>query len=163
MLEVLISIVVLAFGMLGVAGLQAFALKNGQGASLRSVATVLATDIIDRIRVNPEGVISGAYANASGPGTATQFSACLTGAGCGGPTNLAQNDLFEWKASVAAALPKGEATVCIDSSPNDGTSPASHGCDGIGPYVIKIWWLDDRNAKAATTPLLKLFSTEFQL
>ena len=163
MLEVLIAIVVLAFGMLGVAGLQAFALKNSQGASFRSVATVLATDMIDRIRVNVDGVLAGAYANASGPGTATQVAACLTSSGCGGPTNLARNDLFEWKASVAAALPRGEATVCIDSTPNDGTGAASAACDGIGPFVVKIWWIDDRNAKQSTAPALSRFTTEFQL
>ena len=42
MLEVLISIVIIAFGLLGVAGLQAFALKNNNSASLRTTATILA-------------------------------------------------------------------------------------------------------------------------
>src|ERR1700704_1087533 len=52
MLEVLISIVVIAFGLLGIAGLQAYAIKNNHSAALRSTATSLANDMIDRMKAN---------------------------------------------------------------------------------------------------------------
>src|SRR5918993_2666764 len=65
MLEVMISIVIIAFGLLGIAGLQAFALKNSQSASARLTATTLASDIIDRMKTNVAGVSSGAYDQAA--------------------------------------------------------------------------------------------------
>jgi type IV pilus assembly protein PilV len=164
MLEVLISIVVIAFGLLGVAGLQAFAIKNNQGASLRSTATVLASDIIDRMKANPLGATAGNYGSASGPGTAAQAANCLTSAGCATALELAQHDLFEWAALLAAALPAGTGVVCLDSTPNDGTSAAGPACDNIGTqYVVKIWWIDDRNRNAATNAPATLFATEFQI
>jgi type IV pilus assembly protein PilV len=167
MLEVLISIVVIAFGMLGVAGLQAFALKNSQGASYRSVATVLATDLIDRMRANPIAATNNSYANGTSQGTAAQSTACLTSAGCASAQELAANDLFEWQALIAATLPNGAGYVCQDDSPNDGTGPADAQCSGVGPLVIKIWWIDDRNASntnASSATLRRTrFSTEFQI
>jgi type IV pilus assembly protein PilV len=52
MLEVLIAIVILAFGLLGVAGLQAYAVANNQSAALRVAAAGLATDMVDRMKLN---------------------------------------------------------------------------------------------------------------
>jgi type IV pilus assembly protein PilV len=164
MLEVLISIVVIAFGMLGVAGLQAFALKNSQSASYRSVATVLANDIIDRIRANPVGATNNLYANGSSEGTSKEVASCLTASGCPSPQDLASNDLFEWHALIASALPGGAGILCHDQTPNDG-QPGDTKCDGAGALVVKIWWKDERNARdpaKAATDLFR-FSTEFQI
>jgi type IV pilus assembly protein PilV len=166
MLEVLISIVVIAFGLLGVAGLQAFALKNSQSASFRSVATVLATDLVDRMRANPVGATGNSYANGASEGTATKVDACLQTSGCPTPQDLASNDLFEWHDLISKSLPKGVGMVCRDSSPNDGDPPpADTKCDGTGALVVKIWWLDERNVKpdSATAAKLFRFSTEFQI
>ena len=166
MLEVLISIVVIAFGMLGVAGLQAFALKNSQGASFRSVATVLANDLIDRIRANPQGAATNAYAAAGTMATPAENAACLTTA-CPDASALARHDLFEWTRLLATSLPNGEGYLCFDSEPNDGTGPTDAKCNGSGPLVIKIWWIDDRtrgNKDAADKTLRRTrFVTEFQI
>ena len=53
LIEVLIAMLVLAVGLLGLAGLQATSLKNNQSAYNRSQATQLAYDIADRMRSNP--------------------------------------------------------------------------------------------------------------
>ena len=168
MLEVLISIVVIAFGMLGVAGLQAFALKNSQGASYRSVATVLATDLIDRMRANPVAATSGLYASGAKQGDVADKpnADCLGKAGCT-TSALAAHDLKEWQIAVDAALPSGVGYVCQDDSPNDGTGPTDAQCSGTGAYVIKVWWIDDRtaankDAKDATKKKNR-FATEFQI
>ena len=171
LLEILISIVVIAFGMLGVAGLQAFALKNSQGASYRSVATVLATDLIDRMRANPVAATNGMYANGATQGTvATEPNVnCLSKGGCN-TAALAAHDLKEWQIALAAALPGGVGYVCQDAiNPNDGTGPGDPQCSGTGAYVVKIWWIDDRSASnknAADKDKDKkksLFATEFQI
>jgi type IV pilus assembly protein PilV len=161
MLEVLIAIVVIAFGLLGVAGLQVVALKNNQSASYRLIATTLANDMIDRIKTNTVGLIAGEYDKSNPNAYTTPVATCLLAAGCT-PQELARNDRFEWAQLVAAALPGGQAIVCLDSTPDDGLSPAGPQCDGDGTtlYAIKIWWNDERNQTADPNALLR-FSWTF--
>jgi len=160
LLEVLISIVIIAFGLLGIAGLQAFALKNNYSASMRLTATALAADMVDRMKTNIAGVGSGAYnAPTAAPySPANKVAACLS-TGCTS-AQMAANDLAEWGERVAAALPGGSAVVCLDSTPVDGTAPGNAQCDDSGfvGYVIKIWWSDDRTSR---TPTTQLFWTAF--
>jgi len=58
LIEALIAVVILAIGLLGIAGLQATNLKNNQSAYNRSQATLLAYDMADRIRANSSEAIS---------------------------------------------------------------------------------------------------------
>jgi type IV pilus assembly protein PilV len=160
MLEVLISMVIIAFGLLGVAGLQVFALKNNQSATFRSTATMLAADMADRIKANVGGAIDGAYNAPSLAAYGTAVAGCA-GAGCT-TAELAQNDLFEWQQRIAVALPAGVGIVCLDSTPHDGAISTAPECDNTGEtnYVIKIWWADDRTRSGnVATP--QRFSTAF--
>ncbi|HSP31767.1 MAG TPA: type IV pilus modification protein PilV, partial [Halomonas sp.] len=61
MLEVLVSMIVIAIGLLGYAGLQATSMKNGNTAYLRSQATMLSHDIVERMRVNRAVALTGTY------------------------------------------------------------------------------------------------------
>lgn len=140
MLEVLISVLVLSFGLLGLAGLQAYGLKNNHSAYLRSIATQQAYDIADRMRANRQGVANGKFTLASGipadPG-------CIT-SGCSA-SDLADYDMFQWNTDNGALLPSGAGVVCKDSTPNDGTT-AAPACDGSGNlFAIKLWWNDEKD------------------
>lgn len=160
MLEVMISIVILAFGLLGIAGLQAFSLKNTHSASMRLTATELANDMIDRMKTNHTGVGEDAYnkpdLNSYGAGTVDCNSSVCT------PQDVAQFDLGQWQARVAGALPGGAGIVCVDSTPIDGLSAADAKCDNAGSvmYVVKIWWNDDRTTRGFK-PEPQLFWTAF--
>jgi type IV pilus assembly protein PilV len=150
LIEVMIAVLVLSVGLLGLAAMQAFGLRNNQEAYMRSQATILAGDIMERMRANIQGVNAGHY----NLGTPSAVAACLTTTGCTAQ-QLAQQDMFEWRTSMFNALPTptptnanlGEAVVCIDSTPlNSGTSVNNHGCDGIGNvYAVKIWWDTNRD------------------
>jgi type IV pilus assembly protein PilV len=157
MLEVLIAIVVIAFGLLGVAGLQVVALKNNQSASYRLIATTLANDMIDRIKTNNVGADAGEYNKPNPNAYTTPVAGCLLASGCS-PQELAQNDRFEWARMVEAALPGGSAIVCLDSTPDDGLNATAPQCDGDGQtlYAIKIWWADERNQTADPNAPLRL-------
>jgi type IV pilus assembly protein PilV len=169
MLEVLVSMLVIAVGLLGMAGLQIQSLKQGQSAYYRSVATQLAYDLSDRMRGNLGGVFDNHY---NRTGIATDYSAgvasCTTTAGCSAG-DLAKNDAYEWQEMVKALLPGGEGIICIDSAPDDGVSAASHGCDGTTPadpnqrplHAVKIWWTDDRSEGASADK--KRFTYSFRL
>ena len=156
MLEVLIAILVMSFGLLGLAGLQATGLRNSHSAYMRSIATQQAYDIADRMRANIAGTNSGKYIMTSvgKPSDPT----CIT-AGCS-TVDMAKYDDFQWKTSLAAALPRGQGIVCRDNTPNDGT-PTAVACDGGANYVVKIWWNDEKDPN--TTPNLKRFVTGFRL
>lgn len=99
MLEVLISMIVITIGLLGYAGLQAASLKNANTAYLRSQATILSHDIVERMRVNRAVAISGAYTISIG-----------SAAGGGG---VAGNDLSEWKRNLGQSLPAGDGSVAV--------------------------------------------------
>jgi type IV pilus assembly protein PilV len=51
--EVLIAVLVLAVGLLGLAGLQLAGMKSNHSAYLRSQATIVAYDLLDRMRADP--------------------------------------------------------------------------------------------------------------
>ena len=153
MLEVLISIVVIAFGLLGIAGLQAFALKNNQSAGQRMTTTMLATDMVERVwSSNPD--FRNFYSNDSIGSYRSPVSGCTSVSGCTA-FELIQNDLAEWEVRVANSLPSGAGIICKDSSPDDGTSENDPQCDLNlnAPFVVKIWWLDDRSANNPTNTL----------
>ncbi len=61
MVEVLVTTVILALGILGTSALQITALKGTDSAHYRTVATFLANEMAERIRMNQAGVELGGY------------------------------------------------------------------------------------------------------
>ncbi|PCJ17657.1 MAG: type IV pilus modification protein PilV [SAR86 cluster bacterium] len=152
LIEVLVSLLVLSFGMLGMAGVQGVSLKANQSAYYRTMATTFTADIVERMRANLVAVGNGNYDDITGAATDT----CFTTAGCSG-AQMAAQDVLDWSAAITAALPLGASVVCRDSTPTDGSAAAT-ACDGAGAiYAIKIWWDDDRDGTAD-----QIFTTTFR-
>lgn len=61
LIEVLIAVVILAIGLLGLAGLQNTGLKSNYSAYYRTQASWLAYDMADRMRANRKAAASGSY------------------------------------------------------------------------------------------------------
>ena len=160
LIEILVAILILSFGLLGSAGLQMAGLRAAVGANQRTTATLLAYDAADRMRANKAGATAGFYHNY----TPQQNNNCIQSAGCDAQ-QMAQHDMWEWGQAIAAQLPGGMGIVCRDQTPDDGASNVSlvaAMCDSAGgfhKYVIKIWWLEDRSE---TNPAgtLKRFVTQ---
>jgi type IV pilus assembly protein PilV len=157
MLEVLIAIVILSFGLLGVAGLQLVSLASNHSAQVRTTATSLAYDIADRMRANMAAVSAGNYNGISGADNqcqATHYDDIhATPANCTA-AELAADDIYDWGQSIAGLLPNGTGAVCIDSTPNTAA------CDGNGvSYAVRVSW-DDKPKNAA--PVSKSVVMEFQ-
>jgi type IV pilus assembly protein PilV len=163
LIEVLVSILVLSFGMLGVASLLASSLSGSHTASMRTQAIVLADDLADRMRANRATAVAPGPNNYEGIAPAENRCRAVhyahrhvAPAACT-PQELAADDLFDWQAQVAALLPQGTAVVCIDSTPEDGTAGAP-ACDGVGgAYAIKEFWAEKPPRGAVAVP--KRFST----
>jgi type IV pilus assembly protein PilV len=110
MIEALVAVLVLSFGLLALAGFQLRVLVDSASASSQSIAVQLAGDIADRIRSNLAAGANPYVADWSAAG-ATEAKSC-TGAGVScNATELAANDLWKWKRAVADALPGGSANI----------------------------------------------------
>lgn len=134
MLEVLISLVLIAFTLLGQAGLQASALKLNKSADLRIQAVILADEISERIEANKTIALAGAYMAAHSSTPASASADCLA-ANCTA-ASLASFDLSTWQTRVAATLPDANWQIT-----HAGTNPST--------YTIVLSWTDRRdNAKS---------------
>ena len=61
LIEVLVTFLLTAIGLLGLASLQVSTINNGFEAQQRAMVTALVDDMAERARMNPEGVKSGTY------------------------------------------------------------------------------------------------------
>jgi type IV pilus assembly protein PilV len=96
LIEVLVTLVAISVGLLGVAALQLTTLKNNQESYVRSQATMLAADMLDRMRSNQVGFVAGNYDMAN---DATGFDQ----AGASG--TVAAADIAAWQAAINRRLP----------------------------------------------------------
>jgi type IV pilus assembly protein PilV len=155
LLEVLVAVLVLSFGLLGIAGLLLASVQNNSVSTQRTAATFLAQDMADRIRSNinatkvkdVNGVTKTAY-YLSADVAATSASCFTAGTACATDQAVAARDLFIWRQQIQQSLPGGTGIVCRDSTPDDRIRgdtalQADHGCDpdlGDSPWVIKTFW-----------------------
>lgn len=107
LIEVLIAMFILAIGLLGLAGLQAVSTQSNQGASYRSQATILASDIVERMRTNRTQALAGNYTTSTFPISSNSHRVEGT---------QAQRDLAEWLNNLANSLPQGTGTILTDSN-----------------------------------------------
>jgi type IV pilus assembly protein PilV len=139
LVEALIALLVLAVGLLGFMGLQVRGLAYNHDAYVRSMATVLAQDMIERMRM--------ARANAPDEATLEQiYVAFTTGAADGAvcqavaaAANHAAHVAGEklcWEAQVRATLPAGEAAIARTGTGLDPASPM----DDV--FSITLTWRD---------------------
>lgn len=167
LIEVLISIIVLSFGMLGMVGMQAAALQSNREARLQSVGYGLAQELAEMIRGNKDvarlPLGSNPYLVAlTSPLTPPSASPCLNvGSNCPGTslaeqTTLAQAQLTEWLARVNEELPGARVSVCLDTAPYDATKNLPQWpCTGgtAEQMFVKIGWSQGntkRDADAAS-------------
>lgn len=101
LLEVLVTIVVLAIGLLGLAGLQVTSIQSNHSAYYRSQATILAYDLSDRMRSNRTQALDGAYAIEFPPSSSSN---AVSG-------SRTARDVAEWLNRLADALPSGTGKV----------------------------------------------------
>lgn len=113
MIEVLITILIMVVGLLGVVAMQMLNIKTVNNTQYRSVATLHAYDMAERMRSNKGGVYADAYEFSTRPSGAA--SACS--GGCN-PTQLASWDAYDWNDSIrsfnspsSADLPSGSGKV----------------------------------------------------
>ncbi len=104
LIEVLVTIVLIAFGLLSYAGMLAKSMQHNQSAYARSQATLLAYDIVERMRANRPAALAGSY------------NVAIGGTPSGG--NVSGSDLAGWKANITQSLQAGDGSVAVDLQGN---------------------------------------------
>jgi type IV pilus assembly protein PilV len=143
MVEALVALVVLAVGMLGIAGLYVTTLRSGSSAIFRMQAVNLATDMADRIRANRNANLFYNDAPADNSCFGTAAVDCT-------PEQMAQNDLFLWNTQLAQILPSGTGTVTV----NGASAPFA--------YTITVTWFE-QGSDANTAGTAQTYTLQMQI
>jgi len=122
LMESLVAIVVTALGVLGILGSQIRTLTDTQTSVHRAQAIRLIEDLSERMRVNPQtraSLASNIWTtawNAAPPARSIDCSSTPCN-----PEALARYDMQQWKQSVQALLPQGDAmtALALDGSVNE--------------------------------------------
>jgi len=151
LLEVLVAIVVLSFGVLGVVGLQAAALQSNKEARYQSAAVALGRELGDMMRGNKDVALNttstqNPYLVDFSGTLPTTTADCFTAA-CATTLAVAQFNMREWLKQVQTALPGARVVVCFDDSPygSDGRPEWDCNSTGNGIAVVKIGWTRQSN------------------
>jgi type IV pilus assembly protein PilV len=107
LLEVLIAILLMSFGMLALAGMQAYAVAAQKNAANRAIASALANELAELVRLNPAGFAAGNYdVSMMTTGNAPEAEPCAY-PNCTTPALLAAADLSSFQILVRSQLPLG--------------------------------------------------------
>jgi type IV pilus assembly protein PilV len=127
LIEVLVTAVVMAVGLLGIAGLQLNSLKTNNSSYMRSQSAISAYNLMDSIRANRESAIGGDYDIAMS--AFSDLSTPSQGA------SIAETDRYNWYQELNKHLTNAQAAI---------------DCDATAVCVVKVQW-DDSHAEGATS------------
>ncbi len=114
LIEVLVTVVILAVGLLGLAGLQVSSLNSQLESYQRAQAVLLLEDMASRIRSNAAAAKFGSYVEGNDYGLQVEDD-------CASKIVTAERDLCEWNAALAGAA------VQLNAS-NAGSILGARGC-----------------------------------
>jgi type IV pilus assembly protein PilV len=154
LIEVLVAIVVLSFGLLGMVGMQAFALQSNREARLQGQAAVLARELAEMMRGNKvvgsdpsstNNFYLGTFTvgNLSIGSNASYCSGANALTPCATPADVAKAEMTDWLNRVNTELPGARVSVCFDGAPYDSSGMPQWTCTATGAdeiAVIKIGW-----------------------
>lgn len=114
LLEVIITMAILAVGLLGLAGLQARAINAETESFSRAQAMMLANAMADRMNANLVEVKTSTtaatgYNQQSGGGVKVVFGVGYTGNICSSPASNAAQDLCDWDLALKGSVGDGGA------------------------------------------------------
>jgi type IV pilus assembly protein PilV len=134
LVEVLVTLLVISVGLLGIAALHLTGLRNNFDANIRSQASILASDIADRMRSNRAAALA----------TPTSEYAIATVSTYATPSTRAQSDIAEWKTSLSQLLPNGDGSISVNTA------------GGSNLVTIIIGWEERGTGNIAFTTLTEL-------
>ena len=109
LIEVMVSVTLLAISMVGLAALQNSSTKFDHQAYIRSQSVIQVSDMVDRMRANTVGVESGFYHQDPTPTSFTKN--CNTVGNTCTASELAAYDIVTWNSQNTDLLPGGFGTI----------------------------------------------------
>lgn len=109
LIEILVTMVILSFGLLGVAGLLVSGVSNAASSEAMSKASQLSADMADRIRANPAGARSSSsqYITTYADDVPIDLS------------TIANQDKKVWLEALARELPQGDGKITYTTNGGD--------------------------------------------
>ena len=140
LLEVLISILILSLGILAMSAMQAYAVATQKNAVNRAIASALANEAAELIRLNQYPDSNGQTALANGYYDVSQLTDSSPPAGytpcafpnCSTPRALALDDLNRLRIHIRRDLPKGGLEIARSADANGNIN-------GTDAYVWIVW------------------------
>jgi type IV pilus assembly protein PilV len=146
-IEVLVAVLVLSFGVMGSSAMQLAALRTRHQSSLLSNAVQLGSSMLDAMRANASQM---QLSDADNPYLGLDYDAlmpaasaqsCFAAANCDS-AQLAAIDVAQWQHQLKASVPGGRFVICRDDQPWSGAGSMAWACSGASaaPIVIKVGW-----------------------
>jgi type IV pilus assembly protein PilV len=104
LVEIMVALLILSIGILGLASMQTASLRFNAGAYQRTQATVLASDMADRMRANRQAAMNNEYIIA----VEDPAPACAAPNPVG---TVAQQDISAWRSALACRLPQSSGSI----------------------------------------------------
>ncbi len=158
LIEVLVTMVIVVFGLMGLIGLMLKGLQHNAGSSMRTIATAQAYDMADRMRGNIAGVSAGNYDSVLPPGssstcvisvndhvsppTPSSLGSCAACSTLCTVSEVAARDTCLWHEANAKLMPSGSGAVCKDVANNW--------------FTIYVSWDDSKSGDTSKTFILRL-------
>lgn len=133
LIEVLVALLVTSFGLLGMAALQARAIKGNQSSMQKTQATILGYYILDAMRVDRDSAKLLSYNTGSLNTTTGRIDPICSVAAITG-TTLADNNMKDWITAIKSTI----------GSSGDSTTCGAVLCDADGNCRVQIRWDDTR-------------------
>jgi type IV pilus assembly protein PilV len=108
LVEVMVTMLIVSIGLLGIAGILVTSIKNNQSSYGRSQATILANDIIDRMRAN--------RGNAEDTAKNLPYNYAMDKAPASDDDSIAAADMLAWRKELSDAMPSGKGSVNVDAA-----------------------------------------------
>lgn len=140
LIEVMVSLFVLAIGLLGALALQTQSIQYNQSSYGNMQAIYIANDIAERIRANPLQDYNLAQTNLDGA-AAPACAACSI-------ADIKALDLNKLKTALDTNLKGGEISI-VRSNLDAGNAPvAAFNANGPNRYIINVFFNDEKNKTA---------------
>jgi len=124
MIEVLVTALILAIGVLGAAGMQLNSFKNLRSSHSLTTAAMLGTDFGERMRANPTALDNNLYNHTSAPESYVNCEDTLCSV-----TQLAGYDIVTWTEVLQDSLPSASSSVSR--------------IVGSDSFIVTVYWDDD--------------------
>jgi len=146
LIEVLVAMLIVAVGVLGVAGMQVVSLQQNRNALLRDQALQSGNDILDRMRANALTDYAPVAIDAE---PASGFN-CMD-VSCD-RNEMAEFDIAQWKCGLNPIDSNGDVyAVCTDFGISQASLPTGKGSiERVGSvHVVAVEWVNDREGNVS--------------